>query len=156
MNDFFSHYDGVDRVDLHDGFYVDIKRCLTQAETAQVNFTLVGDHVRREAEKGREVSTMQTDHQAYNLALLAAHIVEWNITRNGAQLPLPPYVAPKKPTAADPANTVRRDSIAQLPAPVAKKILKRISDNEKLFDEDESDDPAATFPGDGESASDAA
>lgn len=151
-DDFFSLYDGVDRVDLRGDFWVDIKRCLTQAEAAHANYVLVGDKIVREGNPDRLVNTMKSDHQAYKMALLTAHIVAWNITRQGVTLPLPPYIPPQRPAGDDKANLVRRESIAQLPEPVVDKIWKRISDNEKLFAEDDTPDPDATFPGPGEGA----
>lgn len=154
MGGFLSLYDETDRVDLGGGYYVDIKRYLSDAEADRASRALVAPQLKSEvvgAGDGTEGEvrsvTTTVDQGGYNTEVLVAAIVDWNLTDRGDDpLPLPPYV-PAKPTGEDRANEVRRQSIRQLPAFATKKILKQISDNEKRG----AGDPAA-FQGTGEGA----
>lgn len=138
MGGFLSLYNQTDRVELGGGYYVDVKRFLSSAETERAQRALVAPQVKSEVTAGAGdeadvravVSTI--DQATYNVEVMVAAIVAWNLTDELEQpLPLPPYM-PGKPTGPDPANDVRRQSVRRLPDFAKKRILKQISDNEKL------------------------
>jgi hypothetical protein len=152
MGGFLSLYDETDRIDLGGGYYVDIKRYLTDAEHDRAQRLLVDPRMEsrvtgKDADDSEVRAVTTTINQGdYNHELLVAAIIGWNLTdRDGNPLPLPPYMPPGK-SGNDKANTVRRESIRQLPAFATKKILKQILDNEKRSGDDQ-----GSFPGEGES-----
>lgn len=142
---FLSIYKQTDRVELGGGYYVDILRFLSQAQTARAEAVRMSKDIRSEARDGEVTATViQIDQQAYNLEILVAAIEAWNLDdEDGAPLPLPPYI-PGKPTGEDLANRVRRESIGRLPQFAVNRILKQITDNEKAGADAES---LAAFPG---------
>lgn len=148
MGGFLSLYNQTDRVDMGGGYYVDIKRFLSDAEHDRAQRALVSPRIETTVSGDgdsapKSVATV-VDQQAYNHEVMVMAIVGWNLTdEQGEPLPLPPYMDPPK-SGNDVANTVRRASIRRLPAFATQRILKQISDNEKLGADD------AGFPGDGE------
>lgn len=159
MAGFLALYSETDRVELRGGYYVDIRKYLDHAAWGYAQRKLVDPRLEstlgQKTEGGeaetRTVASM-VDQQAYNLELLVAAIVDWNLTdEQDRPLPLPPYIPPTKLDGEDKANLVRRDSIRRLPAFATKKILDRILKHEK----DGADD-SAPFPEPGEGAPDEA
>lgn len=158
MGGFLSLYDETDRVELGGGYYVDIRRYLSHADTARAQRVMVPPRYETKAEQDKDgkpgtVTTAVTvDQQAYDREIMVAAIDSWNLTdRDGNPLPLPPFVPPTQVTGDDAANKVRRESIAKLPAFAATRILKRISDNEKRGADEE-----AAFPSSGDGGAAAA
>lgn len=153
---FLSLYKQTDRVELGGGYYIDIKRHLSMAETARAEEMRVSKDIRSEmgaAKDGKAgdvtATVMRIDQQAYNTEILVAAVVDWNLDDDqGVPLPLPPYI-PGKPTGDDKANLVRRESIGLLPAFAVKRLLEQIAANEKAGADAES---LAAFPGESVSA----
>jgi hypothetical protein len=155
MGGFLSLYDERDRIEMGGGYYVEIKKFLSDAEHDRAQRALVSPRIESTVAKAgggadeAEVRAVTTtiDQQGYNIEVLVAAIIDWNLTDETDQLlPLPPYMPP--PSAGeDKVNRVRRESIRRLPHFAIERILKQISDNKKLGADD-----AATFQGQGEGA----
>jgi hypothetical protein len=153
MGGFLSLYDLTERVDMGGGYYVDIRRHVSTADTARAEAVHIDKRIEStvsgaEQKGGTEVRSVATriDQQAHDLEILAVYIDSWNLTdRAGNPLPLPPFIPPK-PTGEDPANRVRRETILLLPVFAKKRILEKI----KEFEDRGADDPEA-FPDEGES-----
>lgn len=145
MSGFLSLYDAVDRIDLGGGFWVDVRQHITDAANTTIQRVLVDPRIETVERAGQtRVVTTTVNQGAYNQARLVAYIDAWNLTdRNGDPLPLPPYVQPS-PSGEDRANAVRRQSIGFLPPYATQKILMKIIENEKRFEEG-----AVPFPGEG-------
>lgn len=161
MAGFLGLYNGTERVTLAEAdgvaYWVDIKRHLSRAETARADALHIAKRVETtvdaaadgEDAKARSVATV-IDQRAHDTEVLAASIVAWNLTDEGdLPLPLPPYIPPDgtRVHGDDPANRVRRESIAKLPAVVVDTLLKRIEEYRKKAKEQ-----AKTFPGEGSGA----
>lgn len=153
MSGFLSLYDDVDRVDLGGGFWVDIAQHITDAANTLIQRALISPRVETVNTEGDvRVQTTTIDQGAYSLARLVAYIVDWNLTdRNGDPLPLPIYIQPSRDAAGVLAehrgNAVRRQSIGFLPPYATNRILLKIVENEKRFEEG-----AGPFPGPPEGA----
>lgn len=144
---FLSIYNQTDRVELGGGYYIDVKRFLSQAETARAEAVRMSKDIRSEMDEktgNAKATVIQYDAQAYNVEILVAAIVDWNLDdEQGVPLALPPYI-PGKTTGEDLANRVRRESIGRLPEFAVKRVLEQIRNNEKDGVDAES---LAAFPG---------
>lgn len=144
---FLSIYNQTDRVELGGGYYIDVKRFLSQAETARAEAVRMSKDIRSEMDEktgNAKATVIQYDAQAYNVEILVAAIVDWNLDdEQGVSLQLPVYI-PGKTTGEDLANRVRRESIGRLPEFAVKRVLEQIRANEKDGVDAES---LAAFPG---------
>ena len=80
---FLSLYKQTDRVELGGGYYVDIKRFLSMAETARAEAVRVSKEIRSEMAAGKNgqpgdvaATVITVDQQAFNLEILVAAIVD--------------------------------------------------------------------------------
>jgi hypothetical protein len=139
MGGFLSLYDEQDRIDLGGGYYVDIKRFLSDEDDErathaltkpQLRSTMQRDKTSRDADATTTTTTIDYDQKAYSRALISAAIIGWNLTdRDGNPLPLAPDVA-------------REASIRALPTFATKQILAKIKENENRTDSE-----LTSFPG---------
>lgn len=150
---FLNLYDLADTIDLGGGFWVRVKRHLSDAEAARAEVALVSKRVEATmagkadgaSKADRQTIAQMIDTRSNEQELLVAHIIDWNLTDRQDQLiPLPPYVCPARADGDDPANRVRRESIGLLPVFVRKRILTKIKEFEALGADD-----LAAFQGSG-------
>jgi hypothetical protein len=97
---FLDTYEGTERIQLDDTYYVDVKKCLTQGEYKRVE-AFYGAGKQTVTMNGKQFATI--DPAAAQEELLVLSITDWNLT-DAAGIVLP--LAPDKD---------RRASIARLP-----------------------------------------
>lgn len=115
---FLGKYDGTDRVDLGDGYWVDVKKCLTRAEADLAERALTQINV-SQGETGPAKAGARVDLVSQHNELVVASVVAWNLDdENSVVLPLEP-------------DSAKRASIARLPAPVFDELLKVVVENNK-------------------------
>jgi hypothetical protein len=113
MPGFLSAYEGTERIDLGDGYWVDVKKCLSSAEYAPVELAL-GARQQVNVNGGRQFA--QIDTRAARIELVVASIVAWNVDdEDGTVWPLTP-------------EKVKRANVERLPHPVREVIWKRCDD----------------------------
>lgn len=128
MPGFLSAYDGVERIDLGRGYWVDVKQCLSHAELQQAQAKMGAARQTVEA-GGRQFATV--DMNAFETELIVLSIVDWNLDdENGVKWPLQP-------------DRALRASVARLPGPVATQIYQRCNELNGSGSKRE----AAQFPG---------
>jgi hypothetical protein len=127
MSGFLSAYDGVERIELGRGYWVDVKQCLSHAELQLAQGKMGAGRQTVEA-GGRQYATL--DMNAFETELIVLSLVDWNLTdQQGVLLPLTP-------------DRARRDSVARLPGSVTSVIFKRCNE----LNGPQSTREAATFP----------
>jgi hypothetical protein len=143
MGGFLSLYDETDRIDLGGGYYVDIRRYLSDEDDERATRALTKPQLRttttqnKETDSSEVTSTIDYDQSAYSRVLISSAVIGWNLTdRDGNPLPLAPDAA-------------RVASIKSLPVFATKKILAKIKENEGRTDSE-----LATFQGEVASVSD--
>lgn len=130
MPGFLSAYEGVERIELGRGYWVDVKRCLSHFELQQAQAKMGAGRQTVEA-TGRQYATI--DMNAFENELIVLSVVDWNLDdENGQTWPLAPDAA-------------RRRSVARLPAAVASQIFTRCNELNGPAPARE----AAQFPGEG-------
>lgn len=113
---FLSQYEGVDIIDLGDGWNVTMVRFLpgdTQDRADAVKMKVLTEASRDKNEKSVKVQTI-TDNAAYVEVMLMDAIVAWNLTDSYDQ------VLPLEPPAK------KLESIRRLPGPVRTLLMDRI------------------------------
>ena len=104
-----SGYEGTEEIDLGNGYWVKIKKCISQAEYQKVQDHLGGGKMSVNMDGNRFA---QMDVGASQVELVVASVVDWNLDDdNGEKWPLAPPVALKA-------------SLARLPAPAFMKVFK--------------------------------
>jgi hypothetical protein len=104
-----SGYEGTEEIDLGNGYWVRIKRCISHAEYQRVQDHLGGGKMSVNMDGARFA---QMDVGASQVELVAASVTDWNLDDdNGEKWPLTPPVALKA-------------SLARLPAPAFMKIYQ--------------------------------
>lgn len=104
-----SGYEGTEEIDLGGGYWVKIKRCISQAEYQKVQDHLGGGKMNVNMNGNRFA---QMDVGASQVELVAASITDWNLDdANGEKWPLTPLPALKA-------------SIARLPSPAFLKVYQ--------------------------------
>ncbi len=127
MSGFLSAYDGVERIELGRGYWVDVKKCLSHAELQMAQGKMGAGRQTVEA-GGRQYATL--DMNAFENELIVLSLVDWNLDDdNGVKWPLAP-------------DRARRDSVARLPGSVASVIFQRCNE----LNGPRSKREAATFP----------
>lgn len=113
-----SGYEGTQRIDLGNGYWADVKKCLTTEEKARVD-DLLGGKQQVDVSAQRQLATL--DYSAMRAEMVVQSLVAWNIDdEKGDTWPLLPEAPP--PGRPYPANSVRRISVARLPSPVFDQI----------------------------------
>jgi hypothetical protein len=137
MPDYSSRYDKVQRIELGEDFWVDVKTCLTGAQRAAADAVrLIYGVEKGKDDNGGDITRRvitKIDVEAYECELAIMSIVDWNITDGGVKWPLSPESAKRAHYALlDKANkTTIEDACVEL-------------NREPTRSE------GATFPGDGE------
>lgn len=131
-------YDGITRIDLGQGYWCDVKNCLTADEKRHVD-DLLGAKQRIDVQGGAQFADM--DFTAMQQEMVVSSLVAWNITDpDGSVWMLTPDRPPNgKPY---PENALRRISVRRLPAPVFAQIYE-VCNN---LNAPRSGDEAVTFP----------
>jgi hypothetical protein len=127
MPGFLSRYSGTEKIDLGDGYWVEVKENLTTAEWQRVQ-TLLGAGKQSVDMRGRQFA--QVDFGASQRELVVLSITDWNLDDDDENtLPLKP-------------EKVLRSVVDQLPAEVFMKIYEVCDRTNK----DRQGREAATFP----------
>lgn len=109
---FLSHYSGAQRIELGDGYWVDVKKCLTVAEKQRAESALTSNPVVDMNGNG----TAKVDMPGFHNEMMCASIVAWNLDDDdGTVWPLAP-------------DRTKRANIARLPAPVFDVIWRVINE----------------------------
>jgi hypothetical protein len=110
---FLSAYEGTQRIDLGDGYWVDVKKCISIVEKQRAEQTLVANPT---ISPTTGHGSAKLDTTGFADVLMEASIVAWNLDDDdGTVWPLSP--AQKK-----------RDSIHRLPAPVYDQIYQVVDE----------------------------
>jgi hypothetical protein len=141
MTDFWSHYDGTERIQLGGGIWIDVKKSLTADEAKAGEDALVSTTFN---EKKPDKPDIAIDPNAMLFEQVVASIVDWN---------LPPRDGKAFELDHDPVNerltnrpSPRRQAILRLPSPIYDELAKVVGRlNAGLSSQQE-----ATFQGDGE------
>ena len=114
-----SGYEGTQRIDLGNGYWADVKKCLTTEEKARVD-DLLGGKQQVDVAGQRQYASM--DYTASRREMVIQSLVAWNLTDpDGSTWLLLPESRPTgKPY---PAGSLRRLSVGRLPAPVFEQIF---------------------------------
>lgn len=132
-----SGYEGEERIDLGNGYWADVKRCLSSSEAALAEAAMITNH--RLAD-GSQSAVL--DQRGYRAEMVVQSLVAWNLDdEDGTPWPLDGSEARGR-TVYSP-GCLRRQSVARLPEPVFEQIFKVV---------DELNSPrrgpeAASFPG---------
>jgi hypothetical protein len=136
---FLGEYEGTERIDIEapsgDKYYVDVKRCLSVAESEGAERSLVNVEM-EDQDDGKTKARVRPDMVANIFELVAASVVDWDLTD-----------ASDKLLGLHPAE-VLRDSLHRLPRPVFDKIAARVRElNTDRTKEEEARFPAGTERG---------
>jgi hypothetical protein len=124
-----SGYDGTEKIDLGNGYFAEVKRCLSAAEYQRVlNYLGTG---RQNVRVDGGPQTVNVDPYAAMTEMLAQSLVSWNIDDEDET------VWPLQPDKA------RRASIARLPPPVLMSVYQRCDE----LNGPRKTSEAARFPG---------
>lgn len=109
---FLSHYSGVQRVEVGEGYWVDVKKCLTVAEKQRAETALTSNPVVDMSGHG----TAKVDMPAFHNEMMFASIVGWNFDEDDGT-----------PWALMP-DRVKRINIARIPAPVFDTVWEVVNE----------------------------
>lgn len=114
-----SGYEGDETIDLGNGYWVKVKRCLSAAEMTRVENTMGAGRQRIDVSGGGRQFT-ELDIRGSWTEMVVESLVAWNIDdEDGTVWSLEPEKGPYSP------GCVRRQSVARLPDPVFKLIWQR-------------------------------
>lgn len=120
-----SGYEGTERIDLGNGYWVDVKKCLSAAEKGRVDDLLGG---RQRVDVASKSSYAELDYTASRAEMVVLSLDDWNLDdEKGKKWPLDAGAAPRKPGDVNPypPGCPRRQSVARLPGPVFDQIWER-------------------------------
>lgn len=140
---FASKYEGVDRVDVGDGYWVDIKKALTWAESEAAEKAGFGFAVAPNLDDPKKTRTnVSIDPEAKMFEMVLASVVDWNLDNDdGSKWPLDydrALEAAGKAKAAGQGNawkSPRRRSLERLPKPVADLLQAEVGKRNQAMDE---------------------
>lgn len=110
MPGFLSAYEGTQRIDLGRGYWIDVKKCLSSAEYAPVEFAL-GSRQHVSANGNGKVQFSDIDQREAQIRMLIASIDDWNLDDDGVKWPLADAKA-------------KRASIERLPVAIRMQVYK--------------------------------
>jgi hypothetical protein len=119
-----SGYDGTERIDLGNGYWADVKKCLSSAEASLAEAAMMTNH--RLGDRGQAADL---NSRGYRTELVVLSLAGWNIDeQDGTVWPLDP--GQPKAGAPVPRNPYlpgcpRRQSVARLPEPVFELIWQK-------------------------------
>ena len=109
---FLSAYSGTRRIDVGNGYWVEVKECLSITEKQRAEKALTTDPTVDMTGRG----SAKLDMPAFHTEMLVHSIINWNLDEDdGTVWPLTP-------------EPVKRKSIARLPAPVFDLIFEAVND----------------------------
>lgn len=109
---FLSAYEGIERVELDGGYWIDIKKTLSAAEMQHAEKILAA---RPTVDPGTGRGEAQIDSAGYRNAMLSNSIVAWNLDEEDGT-----------PWALTPIGAKHRN-IARLPSPVYETVWKKVN-----------------------------
>lgn len=128
-----SRYDGVKKVELGGGWWVEIKKCLSVAESEKAEAALVAVEMEDQGEGKPSKAKVKPDMVVNTREMVVASIVDWNLTDERDEL-----------LGLHP-EAVLRQSVAKMPQDDYDKIAAAVREaNAERSREDE-----ARFPSDG-------
>jgi len=136
MPGFLSNYDGVTRLELDHGYWIDYKKTLSADDMGAAEKALVGANFQTENEEAKVAFT--TDVAGYLREQVVAAVVDWNL--DGAPFGPDGEIWPLTPIRA------RRASIGALPAGVYDELSKAV----RAANSKRSKEEARSFLADGE------
>jgi len=120
-----SGYEGTEKVDLGNGYWCEVKRCLTSAEKARVD-DLLG--AKQRVDVAGKTQFAELDYSAMRTEMLVQSLVAWNLDDdNGDEWPLDAggKFAGRGSENPWPPGCPRRQSVARLPSPVFDVIYEK-------------------------------
>lgn len=109
---FLSAYSGTRRIDIGNGYWVEIKECLSIVEKQRAEKALSSGPVFDQSGRG----SAQMDMPAFHTEMVVASVVGWNLDEDdGTVWPLTP-------------EPVKRKNVARLPAPVFDRIFEAVNE----------------------------
>jgi hypothetical protein len=108
---FLSAYEGIERIDLDGGYWIDIKKCLSAEEMQRAEKVLAA---RPTVNTGTGTGTTQIDPSGFRNALMTASIVAWNLDDEDGT-----------PWKLEPVGHKTRN-IGRLPSSVYEKVWKKV------------------------------
>ena len=116
MPGFLSAYEGTERIDLPDGYWVDVKKCLSSAEYAPVE-TALGSRQHVSADSKGGVRFTDIDQREAQIRMLIASIEDWNLDDDHAD--------PEGTKWALSPEKAKRANIERIPVKFRMKIYQR-------------------------------
>lgn len=110
MPGFLDAYEGVKRIELDGGYWIDVKLCLSSAEYRRVQVHLGAGRQTLSVSGSGDTST-QIDPSSAQDEMLFQSIADWNLDTDGKIWPLAP-------------DRERKASIARLPASVFMRVYQ--------------------------------
>lgn len=138
---FLSAYEGTETIDLGDGWWVKVRKCLSSVELGWAQSAMGADRQRVEG-NGNQYADLNV--QAFQRELVVQSIDSWNLT-DADDRPLPLDAGPGPARHGQnpyPPNCPRRVSVGRLPAPVFAQVYDKCNEMNGTRDPDE----AARFP----------
>jgi hypothetical protein len=131
MSGFLSLYEGTERIELGNGYWVDVRKSLSSAEWTRLQ-NILGIN-RQHVDVNARRATTNTDLGAYQAELAVLSVADWNLDEaDGTTWKLEP-------------DKVKRANIARLPSSVFIRIVQRCDELNGAPDSKEQ----ARFPGPG-------
>lgn len=122
MPGFLAAYEGTEHIDLGNGWWVKVKKCLSSTELGWAQSAMGADKQRVEG-NGNQFADLNV--QAFQRELIVQSLDSWNLTDAG-DVPLPldsGITTPPRPGQNPyPPNCPRRVSVGRLPAPVFAQV----------------------------------
>lgn len=135
-------YDGTETIDLGSGYWVKVKKCLTQDEKGRVD-NLLG--AKQRVDVGKQSQYADIDYTASRAEMVVYSLDSWNLDdEQGQELSLA-GITDQRGRVTYPANCDRRRSVDSLPGPVFDLIHARCDELNSPRETKE----AATFPDQG-------
>jgi hypothetical protein len=140
MPGFLSAYEGTETVDLGDGWWVKVKKCLSSTELGWAQSAMGADKQRVDGNS----QYADLNVQAFQRELIVQSLDSWNLTdADDVLLPLDAGPVPVRHGQNPyPPNCPRRASVGRLPAPVFEQVYDKCNEQNGTRGTDE----AARFP----------
>jgi hypothetical protein len=123
MPGFLAAYEGTEHIDLGDGWWVKVKKCLSSTELGWAQSAMGADRQRVEG-NGNQYADLNV--QQFQRELIVQSLDSWNLT-DAADAPLPLDAGPVPVRHGQnpyPPGCPRRVSVGRLPSPVFAKVYE--------------------------------
>jgi hypothetical protein len=135
-------YDGTETIDLGSGYWVKVKKCLTQDEKGRVDDLLGG---KQRVDVGAKSQYAEMDYTASRTEMVVYSLDSWNLDDGNGEVLSLEGVTDSRGRVAYPPGCERRRSVAGLPAPVFDLVHEKCDE----LNSPRPDAEAATFPDEG-------